>query len=218
MDYQPVQKILGYIRVSTNKQDLNNQRLELLEYARKNGFHIDDFIEAEVSSRKSTQARRIDELQEILNKNDLLLVPDLSRLGRSVGQVIQIIDNLIKKGIRFISVKERIKIEGEQDIQTKTMVTMFGLFAEIERDLISQRTKQGLSAARERGKLLGRPKGKGKSKLDEHKIEIEALLQNGTTKAFIAKRYKTSLPNLYNWLEKMELISKDETTNERPSN
>lgn len=203
MDNQPVQKILGYIRVSTNKQDLNNQRLELLEYARKNGIHIDDFIEAEVSSRKSTQARRIDELQEVLNKDDLLLVPDLSRLGRSVGQVIQIIDNLIKKGIRFISVKERIKIEGEQDIQTKTMVTMFGLFAEIERDLISQRTKQGLSAARERGKLLGRPKGKGKSKLDEHKIEIEALIQNGTTKAFIARRYKTSLPNLYNWLEKV---------------
>lgn len=203
MDSQPVQKILGYIRVSTNKQDLNNQRLELLEYARKNGLHINDFIEAEVSSRKSTQARRIDELQEILNKDDLLLVPDLSRLGRSVGQVIQIIDNLIKKGIRFISVKERIKIEGEQDIQTKTMVTMFGLFAEIERDLISQRTKQGLSAAKERGKLLGRPKGKGKSKLDEHKIEIEALLQNGTTKAFIARRYKTSLPNLYNWLEKV---------------
>ena len=203
MDSQPVQKILGYIRVSTNKQDLNNQRLELLEYARKNGLHINDFIEAEVSSRKSTQARRIDELQEMLNKDDLLLVPDLSRLGRSVGQVIQIIDNLIKKGIRFISVKERIKIEGEQDIQTKTMVTMFGLFAEIERDLISQRTKQGLSAAKERGKLLGRPKGKGKSKLDEHKIEIEALLQNGTTKAFIARRYKTSLPNLYNWLEKV---------------
>lgn len=218
MDSQPVQKILGYIRISTNKQDLNNQRLELLEYARKNGLHVDDFIEAEVSSRKSTQARRIDELQEILHKDDLLLVPDLSRLGRSVGQVIQIIDNLIKKGIRFISVKERIKIEGEQDIQTKTMVTMFGLFAEIERDLISQRTKQGLSAARERGKLLGRPKGKGKSKLDEHKIEIEALLQNGTTKAFIARRYKTSLPNLYNWLEKLELISKEETTNKRPSN
>jgi DNA invertase Pin-like site-specific DNA recombinase len=197
------QKILGYIRVSTDKQDLNNQRLELLEYARNNGFHIDDFIEAEVSSRKSTQARRIDEVQETLQEGDTLLVPDLSRLGRSVGQVIQIIDGLIKKKVKFVSVKERIRIEGEQDIQTKTMVTMFGLFAEIERDLISQRTKQGLAAARERGKLLGRPKGKGKSKLDEHRLEIEALLQNGTTKAFIARRYKTSLPNLYNWLEKI---------------
>ncbi len=197
-------KVLGYIRVSTDKQDLNNQRLELLEYARKNGFHIDDFIEAEVSSRKSTQARRIDEVQEILQEGATLLVPDLSRLGRSVGQVIQIIDGLIKKGIKFISVKERIRIEGEQDIQTKTMVTLFGLFAEIERDLISQRTKQGLAAARVRGKFPGRPKGKGKSKLDEHRLEIEALLKNGTTKAFIARRYKTSLPNLYNWLEKIE--------------
>lgn len=95
---EPVrQKILGYIRVSTDKQDLNNQRLELLEYARKNGFRIDDFIEAEISSRKFAQARRIDEAQETLQEGDTLLVPDLSRLGRSVGQVIQIIDGLIKK-------------------------------------------------------------------------------------------------------------------------
>ena len=82
------------------------------------------------------------------------------------------------------------------------MITMFGLFAEIERDLISERTRQGLLAARKKGKLLGRPKGPGKSKLDPFKPEIEALLKNGSSKTFIAKRYKTSLTNFYKWMKK----------------
>ena len=96
----------------------------------------------------------------------MLLVNELSRLGRSVGQIIQIVDALIKKNIRFIAVKESIRLNGKQDIQTKSMITMFALFAEIEMDLISERTRQGLIAAKEKGKLLGRPKGTGKSKLD----------------------------------------------------
>lgn len=197
-----INRVIGYLRVSTGDQDINVQRLELHEYARKNDLKINDFIKTEVSSRKSTQARKIDEMLENLESGDLLLVSELSRLGRSVGQIIQIIDTLIKKKIRFVAVKESIKINGKQDIQTKTMITLFGLFAEIERDLISERTKQGLLAAKAKGKLLGRPKGSGKSKLDPFKPEIEALLKNGSTKTFIAKRYKTSLPNLYRWMKK----------------
>ena len=81
---------------------------------------------------------------------------------------------------------------------------MFGLFVEVERDLISERTKQGLIAAKERGKLLGRPKGSGKSKLDQFELEIEALLKNGSSKIFIAKKYDTSLTNLYKWMKKKE--------------
>jgi len=108
----------------------------------------------------------------------MLLVSKLFRLGRSGGQVIQIVDALIKKRIRFIAVKEYIRINGKQDIQTKTMITMYGLFAEIERDLISERTKQGFAAAKRKGKQLGRPKGSAKSRLDEFKPEIEALLNN----------------------------------------
>ena len=195
-------KTVAYLRVSTEEQDLNNQKLELHEYARRNDLTIDDFIEIEVSTRKSPQARRIDELLENLHTGDLLLVSELSRLGRSVGQIIQIIDSLVKNRIRFVAVKESIKINGKQDIQTKTMITMFALFAEIERDLISERTKQGLIAARKKGKQLGRPRGSGKSKLDEFKPEIEALLKNGSSKTFVAKRYKTSLPNFYKWMKK----------------
>jgi len=198
-------KTLAYLRVSTGEQDLNSQKLELHEYARRNHLSIDDFIEIEISSRKSPQARRIDELIGNLQSGDLLLVSELSRLGRSVGQIIQIIDSLIKNEVRFVAVKESIKINGKQDIQTKTMITMFALFAEIERDLISERTKQGLVAAKKKGRQLGRPKGSGKSKLDEFKPEIEALLKNGSSKTFVAKRYKTSLPNFYKWLKKHEI-------------
>jgi DNA invertase Pin-like site-specific DNA recombinase len=195
-------RVVAYLRISTGEQDINAQRLELHEYARINDIKIDEFIETEVSSRKSPQARRIDEMLANLESGDLLLVSELSRLGRSVGQIIQIVDILIKQQIRFVAVKESIKINGKQDIQTKTMITMFGLFAEIERDLISERTKQGLLAAKEKGKILGRPKGSGKSKLDSFKLEIEALLKNGSSKTFIANRYKTSLPNFYNWMKK----------------
>ncbi|KJU83879.1 resolvase domain-containing protein [Candidatus Magnetobacterium bavaricum] len=198
-------KIVAYLRVSTGKQDLNNQKLELHEYAYKHNIKIDEFFEIEVSSRKSTKERKIDKLLEYLQEGDLLIVSELSRLGRSVGQVIQIIDALIKASVKFIAVKESIRINGKQDIQTKTMITMFALFAEIERDLISERTKQGLIAAKEKGKMLGRPKGSGTSKLDKFKPEIEALLNNGSTKSFIAKRYKTSLNNLYKWMKKHKI-------------
>ena len=152
-------RVVAYLRISTGQQDMDCQKIELYEYARQHDLKITDFIEVEISSRKSTKARRIDELLEHLQEGDLLLVSELSRLGRSVGQVIQIVDFLIKKKIRFMAVKESIQINGKQDIQTKTMITLFGLFAEIERDLISERTKQGLLAAKKKGKLLGRPKG-----------------------------------------------------------
>jgi DNA invertase Pin-like site-specific DNA recombinase len=201
-------RIIAYLRISTQEQDLNSQKLELHEYAHKNNFTIDEFIETEISSRKNPSERKINLLMEKLQKGDLLIVSELSRLGRSVGQVIQIIDALIKNEVRFNAVKEGIKVDGKQDIQTKTMITLFGLFAEIERDLISERTKHGLNAARAKGRILGRPKGYGKSKLDPFKLEIEALLKNGSSKTFIAKRYKTTLPNFYKWLKKQEISLK----------
>ncbi len=199
-------KTIAYLRASTNKQNLDSQKLEILDYARKHDIKINDFIEIEISSRRSQKERKINLLLDILNEDDLLIISEISRLGRSVGQIVQTIDKLIKNKVKFIAIKESIHINGKLNIQTKTMVTMFSLFAEIERDLISERTKQGLIAAREKGKLLGRPKGKGKSKLDRHKEEIVALLKNGSTKTFIAKRYSSSLPNLYHWL-KMSGIS-----------
>jgi DNA invertase Pin-like site-specific DNA recombinase len=152
-------RVIAYLRISTGDQDLDTQKLELHEYARRNDIKINEFIEVKMSSRKTTQARKIEELLEDLQAGDVLLISELSRLGRSVGQIIQIVDTLIKNQVQLVAVKESININGKQNIQTKTMITMFALFAEIERDLISERTKQGLLAARNKGKLLGRPKG-----------------------------------------------------------
>ena len=137
-----------------------------------------------------------------LEEGDLLLVGELSKLGRSVGQIIQIIDALIKEKVRFVAIKESLTLNGKQDVQTKTMIPMFALFAKIESDLISERTKQALRRAKEKGKQLGRPRGSGKSKLDEFKPEIEILLKNGSSKTFISKRYGTSLTNFYKWMRK----------------
>ena len=131
---------------------------------------------------------------------------ELSRLGRSVGQVIQIVDDLIKHQIKFIAIKENIHLDGKQDIQSKVMVTMFGLFAEIERDLISERTCEGLAAARAKGRVLGRPKGShGASRLDGKEGEIQMLLAKKVSKASIAKILDVSRSALLYFISSREL-------------
>ena len=181
-------KIVAYLRISTGGQELSNQRLAILDYAHHHQLQIDRFLEIQVSSRKSLKERGIDGLFAGMSAGDLLLVSELSRLGRSVGQVIQIVADLIKHQIKFIAIKENIHLDGKQDIQSKVMVTMFGLFAEIERDLISERTCEGLAAARAKGRVLGRPKGShGRSRLDGKEDEIKMLLAKKVSKASIAK-------------------------------
>ena len=135
-----------------------------------------------------------------------MIVSELSRLGRSLGQIIRIVDDLISKKVKFIAVKENIVLDGKQNMQTKVMIAMFGLFAEIERDLISERTKEGLAAARAKGKLLGRPKGKlGKSRLDGKEDEIKLLLSKEVSKSSIAKIMDISRTALYSFIESRKL-------------
>ena len=191
-------KIIAYLRVSTTGQDLNNQRLAILDYAHKNHLQIDQFIQVQSSSRKSMKERNIEQLFSTVESGDLVLVSELSRLGRSVGQIIQLIDELIKLKVRFTAIKE--------NIQTKMMVTMFGLFAEIERDLISERTREGLQAAKSKGKNLGRPKGIGKSRLDGKEAEIKILLDKNIPKSSIAKIMDVSRSNLLHFISSRYLI------------
>ena len=200
-----MEKIYAYIRKSTDHQNTENQKLVIYKHAEKNGLIIDHWFDVDCSSRKSNKERRIDELLETIETGDTLIVAELSRLARSVGQMLFFVDQLIKKQVKVISLKENIRLDGEHDIQSKVMVTMFSLFAEIERDLISERTKEGLARARANGKLLGRPKGPGKSKLDIHKEEIIALLKTGSSKTYLAKKYKVTAPTLYNWLKKRNI-------------
>jgi len=198
--------VLAYLRVSTSKQDLQNQRLEILEYARRHDLKVSEFMEIEISSRKSTKQRRIDELLSTLKPNDTLIVAELSRLGRSVGQIITIVDELIKNSIRLIAIKERIDIDGGQDIQTKVMITMFSLFAEIERMLISERTRQGLACARAKGKKLGRPKGSiGESILNGKDDFIREEMKYGTPKSVIARKLGVGRTTLINYIKTRKL-------------
>ncbi len=201
-------KTVAYLRVSTGSQDLNTQRLAILDYAHRQRLHVDDFVEMTVSSRKTLKERGIEGLFAAMQAGDLMLVSELSRLGRSVGQIIQIIDDLIKHQIRFVAIKENIQLDGQQDIQSKVMVTMFGLFAEIERDLISERTREGLAAAKAKGRLLGRPKGSfGHSRLNGKEAEIRILLGKQVSKASIAKIMDVSRSTLLHFIRSRAVAS-----------
>ena len=192
----------AYLRVSTRSQDLANQKLAILEFSQKRRFPIDQFIESRISSRQSPLQRRIDEMLGTLEPGDRLLVSELSRLGRSLSQVIQIVETLVRRKIRFIAIKEAIEFDGKQDLRTKVMIALFGLFAEVERDLISERTKEGLAAAKAKGKRLGRPKGAlGTCRLDGKEQDIRALLGKDVSKASIAKILDVSRSALYHFIQ-----------------
>jgi len=201
-------KTIGYCRVSTSMQDANNQELEISRYARKHKIKVDDYISIQVSSKKDTKARLIDELMEKLEEGDTLIVSELSRLGRSVGQVATMVDELIKNHIKFIAIKENICLNGngKKDIQTTAMVGMFSLLAEIEHQLISERTKAGMEMARAKGRLIGRPKGsKGKTKLDGKEEFIKSELKYGVAKSAIARKLGVSRGSLINFIQSREL-------------
>ena len=199
-------KTIAYLRVSTTTQDCDNQRLAILDYAQRQRLTIDQFISVDASSTKSLTQRGIPKLLEPLEEKDLLLVSELSRLGRSVGQIVTLVDQLIGKRVRLVAIKEGISLCGTTDIKTKAMVTLFSLFAEIERDLISQRTKEGLAKARAYGKQLGRPKGRlGKSRLSGKEEDIRLLLKKGVSKASVARIMDVSETAVHHFIRTRQL-------------
>jgi DNA invertase Pin-like site-specific DNA recombinase len=197
---------IAYLRVSKDSQDVKNQRLAILEFAQQEKLEISAFMELSVSSRRSPKERQIDRLMVQLESGDTLVVSELSRMGRSVGEIITTVDALVKQQIRFIAIKEGIHLDGQPDLQSKVMVTLFGLFAEIERELISMRTKEGLAAARAAGKHLGRPKGRlGQSKLNGKEEEIQRLLNLQVSKSSIAKITGVDRSTLYHFMQSRNL-------------
>ncbi len=199
-------KTIGYLRVSTNKQDLDNQKQALKAYCHDHKIHIDEFIEIHISSRKSTKERRIEELLSKLIKGDRIIVTELSRLGRSISQIIRLIDTLIKSEIQLITIKENIKINGNMDMQTKCLVTIISLFGEIERDLISKRITEALAVRRDKGVVLGRKVGSLSSKLDKDKDEILELLKLGVTQKKLAKKYDISPVGFSLWMKRRNIV------------
>jgi len=193
-------KTYAYLRVSTFEQDNEKNKSDILKFANDRDFGKVHFVEEKVSGIKSWKERKIKNIIDELGEGDRLIVPELSRLGRSMLEIMEIMVVAKEKGIAIYDVKNGWSLNGS--IESKVMAMVFSIAAEIERDLISKRTIEGLKAARAKGKLLGRPKGVGKSKLDVHKDEIIALIKTGSTQVYIAKKYKTSQPNLYNWIKK----------------
>jgi DNA invertase Pin-like site-specific DNA recombinase len=196
-------KVIGYLRVSTGDQELEKNKSDILHLANHLNLGRVNFVEEIVSGKVSWKKRKIAEIIEEFTKGDTLIVSELSRLGRSVLECMEILSVAVEKGVRIYAVKGNWSLDSS--IQSKIVAMAFSMASEIERDLISQRTKEALRYKKEQGIKLGRPPGPGKSKLDRFRPEIEALLANGTTQRFIARRYQTTEANLCNWLNKNSL-------------
>ena len=193
-------KVVGYIRVSSDKQDLEKQQHLLWQYAHAHQLLIDEFVRVEISSQKSLRDRRIEELLSMLEAGDTLLVAELSRLGRNMLETLNLIDELIQREVQLIFVRQpELSTDGPHG---QLLLAIYGYFAQTEREYISMRTKQGLAAARAQGKVLGRPKGsKNKERvLDPFKSEILGYLKKGLNIASIMKLINPHLaqPVTYN--------------------
>ena len=148
----------GYIRVSTDKQTMENQRFEILKFADEKKRHIDRWIEETISATKKLSDRKLGALIERMHEDDMLIVSELSRLGRSLLEVMSILHTLMEKDVKVFTTKERYELGN--NISSKVLAFAFSLSAEIERSMISSRTKEALARKKSEGKRLGRPKGK----------------------------------------------------------
>jgi DNA invertase Pin-like site-specific DNA recombinase len=193
-------RTVAYLRVSTTEQDLEKNKADILHLANSKKLGHVEWVEEKVSGRVSWKKREIGRVMDELSQGDNLIVSELSRLGRSMLQCMEILSIATEKEIRIFAVKGNWQLD--DSIQSKVLAMAFTMAAEIERDLISQRTKEALAARKRSGKPIGRPKGSGKSKLDEHRAEIERLLNEGSTQRYIAGRFNTSPTNLSRWMKK----------------
>ena len=181
-------RTIGYLRVSSKSQDLDKNKTEILHLANDKQLGNVEWIEEKVSGTKDWKKRKLGEVVYDLNDGDTIVVSELSRLGRSMLQILEIIDYCRTNGIKIYAVKGGWSLD--DSMQSKILSMFLGMASEIERDLISSRTKEALKAKKAAGVKLGRPKGSGSSKLDPFREEIEAMLKCGTKQNYIAQKYK----------------------------
>ena len=193
----------GFIRVSTLEQDTEKNKIDILQFANTHKLGNVDFIEEKFSGRISYKERKLGKLIDSMQAGDVLIVPELSRIARSITQILEVIKVTKDKGIALYSLKENFS-NSEESITATVTSTIFALVAQIERELVSLRTKEALHARKVAGMKLGRPVGKGKSKLDEHREDILKLISLNVPKTMIAKQYNTSIGNLYNFLNRLK--------------
>lgn len=171
---------IAYIRISSNKQDCEVQKLQILEYCQTNKIILDEIIEVEMSSTKSSEKRRINEIENKLQKNDVLVTAELSRLGRSMLDVMNLVVKLSEKGVQFVFLRQP-ELSSFKNPASKLLLSFYAYMAETERDFISQRTKAGLIKAKQSGKTLGRPFGTLNSGYDKDTEKVKELLAKQLT-------------------------------------
>ncbi len=197
--------IYGYIRVSTDKQTVENQRFEINKFIKKSGVHVDSWIEETISGTVSPTKRNLGKLIGKTKRGDIIICSELSRLGRNMFMIMSILNILMERGVIIYTVKERYKL-GE-DLTSKVLAFAFSISAEIERSLISQRTKEALQRKKAEGVKLGRPKGRLNTKYKltgcEHKIMM--MLNEGYPKSLISKQLNVSPSTLYLYLKKNKI-------------
>lgn len=194
-----------YLRVSTLEQNTEKNKLEVLKFANDKKLGSVEFIEEQISGKSNFKNRKLGTLLDRMNDGDILIVPELSRIARSITQIFEVIEIVKEKNIVLYSLKENF-CSSDKSITSTVATTIFALVAQIERDLISLRTKEAMQAKKAQGLKLGRPKGKGKSKLDNYKDEILKLVELHVPKTVIARQYSTTTTNLYKFLINIETV------------
>jgi len=180
--------IYGYIRVSTDRQTVENQRFEINRFCKANKLKIDKWIEETISGTKAVEKRQLGGLLKIVQENDTIICSELSRLGRSFFMIMSILSGCLQHGVKIWTIKDNYRLG--DDIQSKVLAFAFGLSAEIERNLISQRTKEAIARRKAEGVIFGRRPGKLKKvKLTGKEKEIRRMLREGKSMAAIGRFY-----------------------------
>ena len=189
---------IAYIRVSSEKQNCSNQHYEIENFCKIHNFIIDKWVEEVISSRKELKQRKLGKLLDKLKSGDILITTEISRLGRNMLEIMGILQTCLSKGCQIITIKENYHLGA--DIQSKVLAFAFGLSAEIERQLISQRTKESLKRLKDEGKHLGRPFGVSYRKLQANKNKIVELLNKNVSKTAIARLMNCSWTTLHRFI------------------
>ena len=191
-------KIYGYVRVSSDLQNCANQHYEIETFCKKNHLVIDEWVEEVISSKKILKERKLGKLLSKLKKDDILITTEISRLGRNMLEVMGILQHCLEKDCQVWTIKENYRLG--VDIQSKLLAVVFSLVAEMERQMISQRTKECLKRLKDEGKHLGRPYGFTYRKLHKKHNKIKELLDRQIPKAQIAKLMGCSWATLHRYI------------------
>lgn len=194
--------VIAYIRVSSNKQTLEHQRYEIEQFSQREKLRVHRWVEETISSRKALKNRKLGKLLDELKKGDVLLACEISRFGRSLLEIMRILEICLSRDCKVWTIKENYRLGN--DIQSKVLAFAFGLAAEIERNLISQRTKSSLANIRANGRKLGRPLAAQSRRLKLHNNvrKIRNMMGIGASKAKIARTLNVSRSTLRRFLQR----------------